>query len=503
MKPFIRVLSVVLSGLLCAHPLEVLARDAEAPPARLAAKDLQVDFGVLREALETLHPGLYRYNTHEQMEAHFAQLQKTLSRDLTLQETYLALSVFVARIKCGHTYLNFLNQRKAVARALFQNRDRVPFYFRWLDERMIVTRDFSAHPHLRVGTEVLAINGVPVATILHQLMTIARADGSNDSKRVSSLEVAGLGEYETFDVYFPLFFPQKSPTLELRIREAPGAEPRTIKVQALSYEERLAPAKAAIDGRHGGDSAVWDFKPLGPGTALLRMPAWALFNSQWDWKGFLNGVFAQLEQQRITHLIVDLRGNEGGLDAGDELLARLIQKDLRIDQFKRKVRYRKVPDSLAPYLDTWDPSFKDWGDTAIEPSGGFFTLTKYDDDARGGVIHPAGKPFRGRMTVLVDAANSSATFQFAQVLQQNKLGTLVGQPTGGNQRGINGGAFFFLRLPRSGLEVDLPLIGLYPPGEPPDAGLRPDVLVTPRIEDIARGVDTELEAAKSLAPGSP
>ena len=36
---------------------------------------------------------------------------------------------------------------------------------------------------------------------------------------------------------------------------------------------------------------------------------------------------------------------------------------------------------------------------------------------------------------------------------------LVGQMTGGNQRGINGGAFFFVTLSNSQLEVDLPLVG--------------------------------------------
>ena len=39
---------------------------------------------------------------------------------------------------------------------------------------------------------------------------------------------------------------------------------------------------------------------------------------------------------------------------------------------------------------------------------------------------------------------------------------MVGQVTGGNLRGINGGAFFFLNLPNSRLEIDLPLIGQFP-----------------------------------------
>ena len=64
--------------------------------------------------------------------------------------------------------------------------------------------------------------------------------------------------------------------------------------------------------------------------------------------------------------------------------------------------------------------------------------------------------------MLIDAQNSSATFQFANFIQTNRPGRLIGQPTGGNRRGINGGAFFFLRLPASGLEADVPLMDVSP-----------------------------------------
>ena len=116
------------------------------------------------------------------------------------------------------------------------------------------------------------------------------------------------------------------------------------------------------------------------------------------------------------------------------------------------------------------------------------------------MITPALPRFAGRLWVLVGATNSSATFEFAQTVRQNHLGTLVGQPTGGNQRGINGGAFFFLRLPRSGIELDLPLIGQFPDGDRPDAGLQPDILVVPTVSDIARGRDAELDAVRTHVP---
>jgi C-terminal processing protease CtpA/Prc len=127
----------------------------------------------------------------------------------------------------------------------------------------------------------------------------------------------------------------------------------------------------------------------------------------------------------------------------------------------------------------------------------YFALTEYGD-ASGDGIRPVGKPFRGKFYVLIDANNSSATFQFAQTVQQNKLGTLIGQPTGGNQRGINGGAFFFLRLPKTQIEMDLPLIGNFSSSPQPDAGLAPDILVTPTLQDIIEGRDVEMATIKEL-----
>ncbi len=103
--------------------------------------------------------------------------------------------------------------------------------------------------------------------------------------------------------------------------------------------------------------------------------------------------------------------------------------------------------------------------------------------------------------MLIDASNSSATFQFARLVQEKKLGTLVGEPTGGNLRGINGGAFFFLRLPKSQIEMDLPLIATFPVSPQPDSGLTPDVTIVPILDDIVQGRDPELEKVAQLLEG--
>jgi hypothetical protein len=275
------------------------------------------------------------------------------------------------------------------------------------------------------------------------------------------------------------------------VRTEPEGPVTDLGAEALSGEQRLAAVGNLEDPKADPDKPAWDLRFLDARTARLRMPSWALYESKRDWKAFLEKSFDTIVRQRARDLVVDRRENEGGLSVGDELLSHLIASDLPPEPVTRRVRYRSVPADLVPYLDTWDRSFLDWGPSAVDPSGGFFRLTRSDNDAAGNLVRPRPPRFTGLVFVLVGVANSSATFEFAQAVRLHRLGTLVGRPTGGNQRGVNGGAFFFLRLPRSGIELDLPLIGQFPDGQ------WPDVLVVPTVSDIARGGDAEVDAVRA------
>ena len=488
------ILALTFLGLVLLPAVPALA----AEPPMLQSAGLRADVAVLRRAYEAMHPGLYRYNTRAQMDRNFARLEAAFGRDRSLSDAYLELSRFLAKVKCGHSYANFFNQPEAVVDSLFKGQNRVPFYFRWIDRRMIVTRNFSTDSRISRGTEILSIDGVPASRILDRLLTVARADGANDAKRIKYLELTGDSPYEAFDIFFPLLFPPAGDSREFTVREFGTKAVAKLRLRSLTFEERAAPLEAEEKARKGGDEPLWRLEHLDSDTAYLRMKSWAVYDSKWDWKGFLDRSLDELSKRATRNLVVDLRGNEGGLDCGDQIISRLIDADLPLGQYRRLVRYRTAPEDLVPYLDTWDPSFRDWGAAAVGPEHGFYTLRRYDDDERGSVIAAKGPRYVGRVYVLIDAANSSATFQFAQVLKQHRLATLVGQPTGGNQRGINGGAFFFLRLPNSKVEVDLPLIGTFPIGRRPDAGITPDVVVRPSVRDIAQGIDTELAAVRRL-----
>ncbi|MFM5917833.1 MAG: peptidase S41, partial [Novosphingobium sp.] len=133
--------------------------------------------------------------------------------------------------------------------------------------------------------------------------------------------------------------------------------------------------------------------------------------------------------------------------------------------------------------------------SATPLANGFFLRPKSDEALR---IEPAGKKLGVPVRVLTSPVNSSATFQFASNLRSVGGGKLVGRATGGNRRGINGGCFFFVRLPQSGIEFDLPLVGYYPAGRPPDAGITPHIRVENSAADIAAGRDRVLATARSF-----
>lgn len=460
--------------------------------AEVLTEDWSGDVAILRQAWESMHPGVYRYSTPQQVTERLDGLARAWAAPGTFRERFLALTRVTASLKCGHTYPSPYNSSDTVVARIYPDRSLVPFLFRWIDGRMVVIRDDSGVGRFPRGTVISAIDGVATRALLARLVPLARADGSNDGKRISLMEARGEDGYETFDIHLPLVLPLKD------VAAFTLADGRVVRAPLLTLAERRAGFSASVEVAK--DANPWTLKKGADGVHRLTMPGWALYESSFDWKTWLGAAMDDLTGDQARGLIVDLRGNEGGQDCGNVIVSRLIDRPLALSRDQRWTRYRKAPDPLKPYLRTWDRSFLDWGEAAVASTErhGFYRLTRYDDDGQTNLIRPEGRRFKGKVAVLCDASNSSATFGFDQTVKDNGLATLVGQTTGGNRRGINGGAFFFLKLPVSGLEVDLPLIASFPATPQPDAAIAPDIAVPMTVRDIAAGRDAQMAVATKL-----
>lgn len=473
---------------------------APAPAPTLPKPDaaaLTEDLDVLERSLRTLHPGLTRYLAPPAFDAGLRRLRAAWAQSAGSDDPaprVLALSRLLASLRCGHTYANFYNQRGAVKEAICIAPPRLPLHFTWVGTQAVVTAAHaSVAQQVAPGAELLAVNGRPMAELRAALLPLVRTDGNNPAGQAALLAPSGADELETWDMLHPLVFGRSS-RFSLRLREA--GRVRTLDVEGIAHAERLRMVNAPLNDPSDPTNATnppWPLSLRPDGSAVLTMPGWAMYRTRWDWRAYLGQVFERLQQEGVRHLVIDLRGNEGGLDCGDAILARLIERPIDARLHERLVRYLRVPGSLNPYLDTWDDGFRNWGER-VEPSSrpGFWRF-KADTEQR---IEPQGPRFAGQVSVLVDGSNHSATFRFLQLLRQHRLARLVGSPTGGNQRGLNGGAFFFLRLPGSGIALDVPLIGSFArQPNTPDAGLMPDVAVANSVDDIAQGRDAVLARA--------
>ncbi|MBY8336822.1 peptidase S41 [Alteriqipengyuania sp. NZ-12B] len=462
-----------------------LAACAALPLRAGAGSTFATDIDVVRAAI-SIHPGALRYLSEAQLASALDELERTYLRAESLPARFLALSGVLAKLKCGHTHCNFYNQPDAIADDLFDRRTRLPFLFRWIDRQMVVTRDLSGSGRLPPGTIVTGIDGRTPAAILAALLPLARADGGNDAKRVAQMEVTGGERFPAFDIFQGLLFPPQNGLFSVAFAP-PGGAPATARLPALSPEERLAAASPLPDD----GTPLWSLAQREDGIAVLTMPSWVVYRSRWDWQGWLAERAPALYTAR--GLVIDIRGNEGGLSCGDPILARLAGEDIVLDEYRQQVRFRSFPAALDPYAVTPVPSFRTLGVGAVPLGDGF-----YGQDSATTPV-PRIAAVSPRLTtptvILVDASNSSATFLFALRAKEHGLATLVGAQTGGNRRGINAGAVAFVTLPGSGIEFDLPLVGYYPASPQPDRGVLPEIAVETSAADMASGRDPQMEAA--------
>lgn len=470
----------------------------------ISKKKFIEDCSILKLALVKLHPGLYRYNDEASFLNAYNELINVSGDSISLENAFLIISEFLAKIKCGHTYANPYNQNENLAEVIFEGKNKLPFTFTMIGKEMVIANDVSGDD-LGKGSKVIEINGIPVERIIDDLLKYSDGDGSNEGQRLNNLNVTGFGDYEFFDIYFPLLVPPVEGKYELDYNNLLSrAGSLGASVMAISRDERRSRLEGKLGLKQESYDDQWKFKILDKNSALLSIGTFVTYQMKLDWKKFLTDSFGELNNQRIPNLIMDIRGNSGGTTGVvTEMISYLTAEPIDVLMERRLVRYVKVPEVLDPYLSTWDNSFKDRTGTVEIYDDKYYSLK--EETNKVNVINPKENPYPGKTYLLVDAANSSATFILAKTLKENGLATLVGQTTGGNQKGINGGQLMFLDLPNTGIEVDIPLIGYFPAGNPPDAGLEPDVKISVSIKDFANGIDTEmnyvLEQTRSSGSG--
>jgi len=416
---------------------------------------MQADFTYLRRALEETHPGLYRYVPKADMTRKMDSLYARLDGPLPYWSYYAVLSSLVGEIRCAHTFMvptentnGFLNQARVI-----------PFNIRFISaDQACVVLNRSEDTTLRPGYELLSINGESIQSIKERLWLHAWADGHIESARRYRMS----DDMFMFLYYTLIGRPEKFVVEALDDR----GKPVRVEVPALVYantgkllmknpvNQQLLKASLPEKKRR---RQPWQLE------ILKDVPAAKLTISSFGGKSgpdfqkrfgrFLDESFRELKKKNVPNLVIDLLNNGGGYDAGGvALFSYLIRKPTRYYG-----RQHTATDGSSTYLQFADVSA---GDIANEKKGmvreedGTYTLKRDFDQG----VMPNSNHYTGKVYFLVNGLSGSTTAEFTAAAHHNKLGTFIGEETGGAYCGGNGSSFIHLTLPHSKIYVNIPLV---------------------------------------------
>jgi hypothetical protein len=428
------------------------------------------------KSLVTIHPSGERLP--DRLSGLYRSLQEKIDRPLEPLSFYWLLAPLVSQVGDVHTALAFTLDEPLMSAKVFLPLDLV-----FVGERLFVSRSYAADGPGLIGTELLAINDVPLAILLQQLT--AALPGETVTSKRRSLETdmfkillrAGWPQWDVFSVHCRL---ADGTIVDQRLA---GISPNEIRQQCGPKQRKKNNLEILVAQK----------------LAVLRIIG---FEEKDGLAAFLRRSFTEIRQAKINHLLIDLRDNPGGTsDLSGNLLSYICKRPLptlarvqiRVSAILKKQFKQRIPGLLR-----WLPlQFLDKRGREVwrARDGALLDFKEVD------TVEP-GNPdlhFSGSTALLINGHVFSCAHLFAGIFQRENLGRIYGQESGGLQ-GMSYGEKIRVELPCPNLVLEVAGMALFEkdPPQVADHGVRPDIWIDQYPLQETAGTDSLLEKAKEL-----
>jgi C-terminal processing protease CtpA/Prc len=438
------------------------------------------DHKILVTALKELHPGIYRYQTKSEFDNHEQQLRAAINQPMTEEEYYKLVMPFIARLKCGHT--KWHRKDRPDDRFPFRQNELFPLKLFFKDNRAWVLRNYQQRDTLAAGVEIASINGQKIPKIISQLRDFITMDGNVQSALYQELNQSFNGYYASFIGTAPAY----------TISYKTGKKERRSTLQAVSLE---AVKQKEITGERPARTAFALSMPKSS-VAVLRIDRFYSNPGEQDYYRFIDSAFQQINAVGAGNLVIDLRGNEGGVEEyGGYLFSWIAAKPFTY--YKKILVASNKESSVKKY--GWFPPGLDQAFGLIKEKDGEYYWPMQEYLAQK---EPKEKAFAGKVFILTDGFSFSVTSEFASAAKTAGRAVFIGEETGGAYGGDNSGVFASITLPNTRLTAGIPLMAFYMGSEgnnPSDRGIMADKVVSPKIDDVLANRDVVMEKALELA----
>jgi hypothetical protein len=450
----------------------------QSPPASAMVED----FDALHQAILEAHGGLYRHADKDAMAKFFNQ-QRAKAGKLTTRYDFISLvSETLAGLRDGHMRLEYDQQTTSEIAAA----KLIPFRFQVEDSKLVVLfNDTKADRAIHPGSEVISINGHPAAELIESMLPKVSGDGFIVTGKLFTIA-------RNFPSYYWLFIDQQS-SFKIVCRESNGPAVATT-VEGVVNSERLANRKS-----NPVNAGALKYFPSSTrknitlqfleDTNIASISVREFGGS--DFKEELDSVFLAIRNKKSKAVILDLRGNGGGVDSyGAYLVSQFTDRPFR---YFDHIHLRDIDPSFTSFTSQTYADLK--SGTTVDPNGGYLVTPKLHPQV--GEQQPGRYPFSGKLVVLMNGGTFSTAADVTAVLHNMKRGVFIGEESGGGYEGNTSGTNARVTLPNSKLSVRVQMYDYWNAVTVKEKGrgTLPDYPLRQKVADIVRGQDLQMSEA--------
>ncbi|NNU17713.1 hypothetical protein HK107_15380 [Parvularcula sp. ZS-1/3] len=425
-------------------------------PATLTEEKARADLEAAAQLIRTEHAAPFAHLPEEDWQAIVDRQLAALSGEVTVLDLHRNLTRMAGALACAHSFVNLPEDFDAPFKKDAQGFPE--------PVRIIGGRLFFAGGKL-AGQEVLSINGTPAPLVLDAVRNGVVIDGFGEDRK----------EGETARRFAYFYATQIDPSPEEFI----------VSVEGQRRPRRLEPTEGLSSPQGDPDDPFLEVS-ASDGALEVRIGGFYDRDSDGQFTDLLDTVRASLANDPAQPVIVDLRGNPGGIDAfGVATIGLFADEPFTV--------YDEV---------TANPGFDREGYTLEERADGTLTVIGLDGTEE---TAPASTEHTGPLIIIVDSRTGSTAADVASHLDAFEDAIIVGEETTGAYNANSSGYLDLHVLPNSGARLYLPRFR-YITSAADDRfihrGIIPDVPVKTLPEDLRSGRDRAHEVARDIAAGS-
>ena len=383
--------------------------------------EVEEDINFAFEKLTNIHPIFLDREELTNCQNKFFTIKESLKDSMTQKDVYLTLAPLFALLNDGHTGIlaptnDRIEYNKAGGKAF-------PFFVYIEKDSMYVSFYCGSDSALfQGGEQILEINGIDATNMIHEMQKLYGGKSIANKQKL-------IADKFRFLIWMVYGFDDN---YDLTIKNSKN-EIQKMTIAGITSDE----FRKNIKRKPKTTTAYYNLSfDKDQNTAILTIGTFA------DLKrfcSFAKDAFAEINNKNVEHLIIDVRNNGGGRSiVVDSLMNYLTPKEY--SQYK-EIETRVSNELIERYKEKYPERIEWINQYSINDLVSQDQITKYPTQNT--------LSFNGNLYLLTNKTSFSAAATFAGLFKELKLGTIIGEETGGTISYY--GDFWYMKTPNIGI----------------------------------------------------